>query len=366
MGLVDEPIKYNFEYEHKLRVCYIGAGGHSFRNVLPVFQYAPVDLVAICDRVEERAAAFARQFGAQRYYTDHREMLDRERPDAVFIVTSYHPDGRVQATNLALDALARGVHVWMEKPTAASVAEVRQLMAAADQNRRFLMTGLKKIFFPAIARIKEIIGTPDFGRPSSIYVRYPQDMPPFEERADLRRMTGLLDHIYHPAAIINYLMGRIAQVSYEWEPVNGSSMTTMRFVSGAVGTLHLAAGASGSSPLERLEVIGEGTNVVLENGVKLTYYRRADRGGYGRAASYLVAEEVAPLYWEPEFSLGQLYNKNLFYLGYVPEVLHFCESVLSGTPPSKGTLAESLEIVKLFEFYRTVPAGTRATLNAAA
>jgi predicted dehydrogenase len=246
--------------------------------VVPAFQYPRVDLVPIGARVVARAAAFARPFGAHRYYTDHQEMLDRERPDAVFIVTSYHPDGRVQATDLALDALAHGAHVWMEKPTAASVAEVRRLIAAADQNRRFLMTGLKKIFFPAIARIKEIIAGPDFGRPASIYIRYPQDMPPFEARGDLRRMTGLLDHIYHPAAIIHYLMGPIGQLSYEWEPVNGSSMTTMRFVSGAVGTLHLAAGASGSSPLERLEVIGAGANVVLENGVKLTYSRRAERG----------------------------------------------------------------------------------------
>ena len=364
-GPLDAHVKYNFEYDRRLRICYIGAGGHSFRNVLPAFQYAPVDFVAICDRQAARAEAFARQFGAQRFYTDHQEMLERERPDAVFIVTSYHPDGRVQATDLALDALRAGIHVWMEKPTAASVDEVRQLMAASATSQRFVMSGLKKIFFPAVAKVKAIISTPEFGRPSSLYVRYPQAMPAFEDRSDLRKITSLLDHIYHPGAIIHHLMGKIAQASYEWEPVNGSSMTTMRFESGAVGALHFSAGAAGSSPLERLEVIGEGANVVLENGVKLTYYRKAPRPAYGRSASYLVDDEVAPLYWEPEFSLGQLYNKNIFYLGYVPEVLHFCESVLAGTPPTKGTLEEVLEIAKLFDFYRTVPAGTVATINPA-
>jgi predicted dehydrogenase len=366
MALAESSIRYNFEYERKLRVCYIGAGGHSFRNVLPTFQYAPVDLVAICDRQAERAAAYARQFGARTFYIDHREMLERERPDAVFIVTSYHPDGRVQATDLALEALHAGAHVWMEKPTAANVDEVRKLMAAASESGRFLMTGLKKVFFPAIAKVKEIISAPAFGRPSSLYIRYPQSMPPFEERGDLRKLTGLLDHIYHPGSIIHYLMGIIAQLVYEWEPVNGSSVTILRFASGAIGTLHLSAGASGSSPLERLEVIGEGANVVLENGVKLTYYRKAARPAYGRSASFLVEDEAAPLYWEPEFSLGQLYNKNLFYLGYVPEVLHFCESVLHGTPPTKGTLEASLEIAKLFEAYRTTPPGKMATINAAA
>ncbi|WP_127585000.1 Gfo/Idh/MocA family protein [Paenibacillus koleovorans] len=360
---MNERIQYNFEYERKLRICFIGAGGHSYRNVYPTFQYAPVDLVAICDRNGERAAEYARQFGAKAHYTDHIEMLEKEKPDAVFIVTAYHPDGRVQATDLALDALKLGVHVWMEKPTAACCEEVRQLMAASESSGRFVMTGLKKLFFPAIVKARDIISSPEFGRPSQIYIRYPQGMPPFEERAQLNRVTSLVDHIFHPGAILHYMMGKVGQMSYEWEPFNGGSISSFRFLSGAVGTLHMAAGASGSSPLERLEIIGEGANVIVENGVKLTYYRRAARPAYGRSASFLVADEEAPLYWEPEFSLGQLYNKNIFYLGYVPEVLHFCESVLTGQPPQKGTLDDSLEIAKLLEVYRGTPAGTYAVVN---
>lgn len=356
-------VKYNYEFTDKLRVCFIGAGGHSFRNVYPTFQYAPVDLVAICDVNGQRAADYARQFGAQRYYTDAVEMFDKEKPDAVFIVTSYHPDGRVQATDLAMTALQRGIHVWMEKPTASSVKEIEELMEASRTAGKFVMTGLKKVFFPAIEKAKQIIETPEFGRISSIYVRYREYMPPAADRADLLKVRSLLDHIWHPGAIINYLMGKIASLSYEWEPNNGGSVTSMKFVSSAVGTLHLVAGISYSSPLERLEVVGENANVVVDNGVKLTYYRKAQRPNYGRISSFIVPDEEAPLQWEPEFSLGQLYNKNIFLLGYVPEVVHFCESVLNGTPPVKGTLEASLEIAKLFEAYRFQPEGTRIVLN---
>ncbi|CAG7629907.1 Gfo/Idh/MocA family protein [Paenibacillus allorhizosphaerae] len=359
----NSKVKYNFEYDRKLKICFIGAGGHSFRNVYPTFQYAPVDLAAICDINGERAAAFARQFGARNHYTDHLEMLERERPDAVFIVTSYHPDGRVQATDLALDVLKFGAHVWMEKPTAATTDEVRQLIDASNANNKYVMTGLKKIFFPAIEKVNQIISAPEFGQPSSIYIRYPQHMPPFAERSDLTRITSLVDHIFHPGSIIHYLMGKISHLSYEREPFNGGTVTNMRFVSGAIGTMHMTAGQSGASPLERLEVIGKGANVVVDNGVKVTYYRKAKPPEYGRSRSYMVDTESAPLHWEPEFSLGQLYNKNIFYLGYVPEVLHFCESVLGGEPPRKGTLEESLEILKLLEAYRNTPEGTVAVLN---
>lgn len=358
-----EYITYNFEYDEKIRAAFIGAGGHSFRNVYPTFQYAPIDLVAVCDLDLQRAAAFARQFGARANYTDHHQMLAQENPDAVFIVTTYDAEGRPQATRLALEALEAGCHVWMEKPTAASVADVHQLIETSHRVNRYVMTGLKKTFFPSIVRTKDIISSEEFGKPVSLYIRYPQSMPPLEQRGDLRNVQGLLDHIYHPGSIIHELMGPVEKFSYQWEPFTGGSVTSLVFTSGAVGTLHMPGGGSGTGPLERLEVVGEHAHVVVENGVKVTYYRPAKRPAYGRSASYLVDNEVAPLTWEPEFSLGQLYNKNIFYLGYVPEVLHFCDSVLGKMPPSKGTLDASLEIAKLFEAYCTTEAGREVIIN---
>ncbi|MFC4775721.1 Gfo/Idh/MocA family protein [Paenibacillus sp. GCM10023252] len=356
-------VTYNFEFERTIRIGFIGAGGHSFRNVYPTFQYAPIDLVAVCDQDGQRAKAYARQFGAKTFYTDYHAMMKQEELDAVFIVTAYHPDGRVQATDIALEALRHGLHVWMEKPTAASVGEVQQLIAASHESGKYVMTGLKKIFFPAIEKVKEIVSSTEFGEVTSMSIRYPQSMPPFERRSQLPEMRSVLDHIFHPAAIIHYLMGKIGTLQLEREPVHGASLSTFRFLSGAIGTLHMAAGASGSSPLERLEIIGEHANVVVDNGVKVTYYRKTKGLGYGRSSTFLVDTAEAALHWEPEFSLGQLYNKNIFMLGYVQEVNHFCNSVLEGHPPTKGKLDEALEIVKLFEAYCRTPDGEKTTIN---
>jgi predicted dehydrogenase len=363
--MTDPPnyVTYNHEYDRKIRVCFVGAGGHSFRNVYPTFRYAPVDLAAICDLDQDRAKAFARQFGAERAYGDYHEMLETERPDAVFIVTSYDADGRIQAVDIALDALAAGVHVWMEKPSASSLAEVDQLAAASAKSGKYVMTGLKKVFFPTIQKARSIIDSGDFGQPTSIYIRYPQAMIPFDQRGDGYKMRSLVDHIFHPAAIIHYLMGPIERFSYEWEPRRGASVINFRFESGAVGVLHFAAGASGTSPLERLEVIGEDANLVVENGAQLTYYRRYRRTSYGRDPSFIVDDQYAPLRWEPEFSLGQLSNNNMFTLGYAQEVRAFCDSVLTDTPPDRGSLTAVREIVKLYEGLRRHDAGEFAALN---
>lgn len=353
-------MKYQFEYETRIRCAFIGAGGHSFRNVYPALQYAPVELVSVCDVDGDRAAKYAGLFGAASHYTDYREMLAEQRPTAVFIVTSYHPDGRVQATEIAADCLESGAHVWMEKPTASSVAEIHQLRRKSDATGRFVMTGLKKIFTPAMEKTRQIIDSPEFGGPRSISVRYPQHLP--AER-DPHSMVGFLDHIYHPGAVLNFLMGPVARLSYERDSSSGASVTNLRFASGAVGTMHLAAGSPVTSPLERVEVTGDGATVVIDNSVELTYYRPGGSLPYGRSPSYIVDDDTAPLRWQPEFSLGQLYNKNLFYLGYVPEILHFCESVLGDRPPRKGTLEDSLEIMRLFEAYRHHPEGTMVTID---
>ncbi|MBF8186140.1 Gfo/Idh/MocA family oxidoreductase [Nonomuraea sp. K274] len=359
-----DRVTYQFEYEERVRCAFIGAGEHSYRNIYPAFQYAPVDLVAVCDVRPERAAAYAGTFGGATPYTDHLEMLEREKPAAVFIVTSYDQEtGRVQATDLAMDCLRAGAHVWMEKPVAASVAEVLELRRVSAETGGFVMAGLKKIFMPAVEKVASIMASEAFGPVSSISVRYPQGLPPLAERHDLKAMRWFLDHVYHPAAVLTHLMGPVERLSYEWEPGSGSSVTALRFASGAIGSLHLISGVAKTSPLERLEVVGRDANVIVENGVRLTYYRPGARRDYGRDASFVVDDDVAPLVWEPEFSLGQLSNKNLFYLGYAPEIRHFCDSVLSGRAPVKGTLDEALEIMRLFEVYRETPPGTTVTIE---
>jgi predicted dehydrogenase len=346
-------IRYNHEYERRLRAVFLGCGDHSYRNILPTFRYAPIDLLAVCDRREERAIAYARQFGALRHYAEYERMLAEERPEVVFIVTGYEADGRPTYPPLAAQALEAGAHVWMEKPPAATTAEIRRLMALEAETGRFVMVGLKKAFFPAVARARAIAHDPEFGPITSVTLRYPQSLPEASKRGDSRAMLGFLDHLCHPASALHSIAGAVESLFYQREPVNGAVAATLRFRSGAIGLLHLCAGQSRTGALERLEIVGKGSHVIVENGCRLLYYRPGQRGegGYGRSASFIGPDEGAPIVWEPEFSLGQLYNSGLFLLGYAPEILHFCESALSGTRPTEGNLEAALEVTKLYEAF---------------
>ena len=63
------------------------------------------------------------------------------------------------------------------------------------------------------------------------------------------------------------------------------------------------------------------------------------------------ADEEAPLTWTPEFSLGQLYNKAIFVLGYAPEIIYFCQCALEGKAPEVGNLDDALEMLYVYEAY---------------
>ena len=333
----------------KIDVGFIGCGGHSWRNVFPSLQWAPVNLVATCDIDEEKAKKFARQFGALRHYTDHKKMLEQEKLDAVFIVAGYGGEGAILHAPLAIDAMKAGCHAWIEKPPANSVAEVRDMIRVSEETGKIVLTGFKKCFFPAVEKAKEITLREDFGTPASIYTRYPMCLPPEEDRLQKKGMHGILDHIPHPGSLLRLFMGPIESIYIEDERISGGAFITVKFVSGAVGMLHFTAGQSGISPLERLEVIGQGSNVVIDNSIKLTHYRPGNRGPYGTTPSFIGPDEAAPIYWEPEFSLAVLYNKGIFLGGFVGEITHFAECVLKNEQPAKCGLDYALEVTKLYE-----------------
>ncbi|MYB77689.1 MAG: Gfo/Idh/MocA family oxidoreductase, partial [Chloroflexi bacterium] len=183
---------FNYEYARHIRAGFIGCGKHAFQSILPSFQYAPVELIAVCDLIEERARFCARQFGALRSYTDYAEMLAQEELDAVFVVLNHDAQGRPQYAPVAIDVLRAGRHVWIEKPPASTLAEIEQMQEARDTTQRFVQVGFKKPFYPAIQHAKKLMNQPEFGAPTSAYVHYAVNLPPAEDRPHSLAMMRFL------------------------------------------------------------------------------------------------------------------------------------------------------------------------------
>ena len=342
---------FNYEYEKKLRVGYIGAGEHSYRNILPCFQYVPIELVALADHNTDRGLVVARQFGARHFYPNHKALLAKEEMDAVLIVVGPDAAGRPRYPELGSESLRAGFHTWVDAPPCQSGAEVSIYTDACLASRKYVATGFKKMFAPAYVKVAEIIKDAGFGGASTFALRYPVSLPDEESRDDSLAMSSFLEFV-HPYSLLLYLFGECEGFTYLRSNVSGGLVMSLRYRSGIVGTLHLTGGQAVTSPLERLEVIGNGANVVVENGVRLTYYRAGGRRGegeHGREGSYIGPDESAPIVWEPEFSLGQLYNKQLFLQGYVGCLGHFAERLLGNQPPLQGNLVQMLHIMTIYD-----------------
>jgi len=348
--------------EARVRAGFVGCGSHSFRNVYPALQFAPVELVATCDLDIHKAQAFAQQFGARSSYADHREMLRREKLEAVFIVTGYDAGGRPTYPTLAADCLRAGCHVWIEKPPAASCAEISVMQQAAYECGLHVMVGFKKMFCPANEKAKELMGSSEFGRLSLVSVQYPQQVPTvdelrayLDERKAVPSVVGFLDHLCHPVSLLVYLAGMPEALHYE-RAASGAGAAVFSFRSGVVALLALTHGASLSGGMERTLIVSDGgRHIVVQNNLRVTLHRSAPLG-YGDTPSFYVGTPgQTSAVWEPEFSLGQLYNKGLFLQGYYGEVNEFARAVLERRPPCKGTLEQAWQVTRIFEAFAEGP-----------
>jgi predicted dehydrogenase len=70
-----------------LRSAFLGCGPRARAHAAAYAGITRAEIVAICDLDTARLDAFGEQFGVVRRYTDAAEMLERERPHLLHIVT---------------------------------------------------------------------------------------------------------------------------------------------------------------------------------------------------------------------------------------------------------------------------------------
>jgi myo-inositol 2-dehydrogenase/D-chiro-inositol 1-dehydrogenase len=140
-------------------IAFIGAGTHATQSLYPNIPQIPeFKLVAVCDMNHERADHWAPRYGAPAFY-DVETMIDAVAPEGVCIVGPAEMHHAV-----ALQVLARGIPVFVEKPPATTLAGAIELADAARASGTWGMVAFMKRFAPANAVVRE--WTPTASAPS--------------------------------------------------------------------------------------------------------------------------------------------------------------------------------------------------------
>lgn len=147
----------------RLNLGVVGIGGRGRANLDALYKQ---NIVALCDVDDERAGDAYEKYAQARKFYDYRQMLDAlgSELDGVVINTPdhthYHP------TMAALDL---GLHIYLEKPMAQAVSEVRQITEKAKEKGVATQLGVQRHTIGNVHRVVELIKSGAIGDVTEVY-----------------------------------------------------------------------------------------------------------------------------------------------------------------------------------------------------
>ncbi|MFN2341158.1 MAG: Gfo/Idh/MocA family protein [Halanaerobium sp.] len=191
----------------KIKWGILGCANIARKAVIPgILGAGNSELYAVASRSKEKAADFAEEFGAAKFYDDYDKLLADQEIDAVYIPL---PNGLHK--KWTIKAAEAGKHILCEKPLSGkSKAEAEEMFAAAQKNKVKLMEAFMYRFQPFVIKLKQMIEEGVIGEIKEIKSNFAFDIS--DREGDIRLNPdldgGALNDIgCYNVNISRYLMG---------------------------------------------------------------------------------------------------------------------------------------------------------------
>ena len=227
-----------------------------------------VNVVSICKRKRDFPQELLQDAA---YHADMKVMFEKEKMDAVVVSTP--PTDHLLPTQLAAE---RGIHVFCEKPMAATLEDCDRMNDVCQKNRVKLMVAFKHRFARAFSYLKE--NTEKLGNPLWAMYTWPLwkvDNPGWKFQEDGTRGI-IVEGVVHPIDGLIYLMGDVERIYAEGNRVvfkhpiiPDSVIFTLRFKNGAIAAIGSGCTSDRRISREYLDIHYE--NVLVQIYGKLDY-----------------------------------------------------------------------------------------------
>ncbi|RKX88262.1 MAG: hypothetical protein DRP58_00890 [Spirochaetes bacterium] len=269
----------------------IGCGDISKKRVAPGLRDAENSKLISVNRSDfSKAESFAKEFGAEKWIKDWKDLITDSDINAVYIATPVYL--HAEQTIAAAEA---GKHVLCEKSMALNTAEADKMLDACKANNVKLGIAYYRYLYPSINRIKGIIASGEIGKVVHIQSNnfenfYRQPGEPRYWLLEKEKSGGgpMMDMGCHRIEVFTNIAGTVNQVEsfnnnivFKRE-VEDSSIAHFKFENGATGILtssHAAKEAKdtldiyGSEGSIHVPVLNEGTiTIVNSNGTRTEKY----------------------------------------------------------------------------------------------
>ena len=262
-----------------INVAVIGAGGFAQSTHLPNINHlsSGFSIHTILNRNGSNAVTVAKQFGAKNATTNYREVLSDEEVGLVLICTRHDLH-----TNMTIEALRSGKHVFVEKPLALNEEELREIEAfyhSNFSNKPLLMTGFNRRFSDAAVKMKKIIESST----TPLIINYRMNagfIPPefwVHGREGGGRNIGEACHIYD---LFNFLIGHrcesvmataIDPTGKQWNR-NDNFVAVLKYKNGSICTLTYTSMGDKSVPKETCDIYFDGQIIEMNNFKEFIHY----------------------------------------------------------------------------------------------
>lgn len=174
-----------------IRIGVIGVGNMGQHHTRVLSLLKDVELVGVSDVNIERGLDTASKYRV-RFFEDYRDLLPHVDAVCVAVPTRLH-------YTVGMACLQAGVHVLIEKPIAASIAEAESLVNAAAESHCILQVGHIERFNPSFQELSKVLKTEE------LLALEAQRMSPYSDRAN--DVSVVLDLMIHDIDLMMELAG---------------------------------------------------------------------------------------------------------------------------------------------------------------
>ncbi|MBF0509119.1 MAG: bi-domain-containing oxidoreductase [Deltaproteobacteria bacterium] len=251
----------------------IGAGAFAKGVLLPTFMAQPeINLSGVAAAKGYTAMVVAERYQAEFSASEAETVLADPQITAVAIATRHDSHAA-----LAIQALNRGKHVFLEKPLCIREEELAAVMTAvADHPELVLMVGFNRRFSPLAGQLKAHFAPRS--EPLALIYRVNAGRIPLGDKSSWVHDPELgggriIGEVCHFVDLLLFLTGArpvwvqagSAAQGRQTQATNDVVTLTISFDDGSLGTIHYFANGSRAFPKERLEVFGQEKTAVLDN-----------------------------------------------------------------------------------------------------
>ncbi|MFH1476912.1 MAG: Gfo/Idh/MocA family oxidoreductase [Verrucomicrobiota bacterium] len=243
----------------KVKIGMIGAGRMGTRHLAILKKIEEIEICGVADLVEASRNKVAAEFGIKAYSAIN-DLLEKEKPDAVYITT---PIG-MHLENIKT-AFKAGAHVFCEKPLVASNKEGEELLLLAKKHKgKIIFTGLAWRYAESTQAIKAAVQNGVIGEVRQFRVACGGPSvgkrPPWFEDRKIAVRGGMLDTGVHFFDMVAWTLGSDFDAVYAFndqteEKIDVNSSITTRLSNGIIGSMQFTS----ETPMSNLvEYFGKG------------------------------------------------------------------------------------------------------------